>query len=117
MSNYDQSDSFTRNPEVVNANQLRPHNLALGNVLLPENLYENNRAAQIRPSNPSVANLLAPTAQPMGGPVLPTDRPDNVHLDEIEGGSLRSFAKGFKKGFREVGKIGLKLAPLAPLII
>ena len=117
MSQYDQSDSFTRNPEVVNAPQLRPHNLGLGNVLLAENLYETNRNAQIRPSNPRVASLLAPTAQPMGGPVLPTDRPDNIHLDDIEGGSFRSFAKGFKKGFREIGKIAMKAAPLAPLII
>ena len=107
----DVSDTFTRNPEVVNAPQLRPSNTGLANVLIanPQMAITGDRAPQLRPSNPSVARLLANSNMPVGsGEKQDNDREPNANFQE--GGSLRSFMKG-------VGKVAMKALPLAPLII
>tara|TARA_R100000149_G_C5781774_1_gene77372 strand:+ start:150 stop:401 length:252 start_codon:yes stop_codon:yes gene_type:complete len=80
----DVSDTFTRNPEVVNAPQLRPSNTGLANVLIanPQMAITGDRAPQIRPSNPVAAKLLASNSNmPVGsGDSSQTDRETNQNL-------------------------------------
>ena len=95
----DVSDTFTRNPEVVNAAQLRPSNTGLANVLVanPQMAITGDRAPQIRPSNPAAVNLLASNSNmPVGsGDASQTDRDPNENLGE--GGGLYDNVKGVIK--------------------
>lgn len=79
--------SFTNNPEVVSAAQLRPNNNGLGNVLVDESVLNlPNRGAAIRPPNSGLNNILANSNQPVGsGQVQANDRDPNENL---EGGSF-----------------------------
>ena len=61
------SGYWTRNPEVMNAPMLRPHNMALANVLVPDGSYNTPmRNLRMRPSNPNVNKLLGDTRVPTG---------------------------------------------------
>tara|TARA_Y100000114_G_C11734838_1_gene315582 strand:- start:787 stop:1215 length:429 start_codon:yes stop_codon:yes gene_type:complete len=83
----DDTNTFTRNPEVVAAPQLRPNNSGLGNVVVDDSVLNlPDRGASTRPSNTGLNNVLANSNQPVGsGQAQANDRAPNMN---IEGGGL-----------------------------
>ena len=113
----DVSGTFTRNPEVVNASQMRPNNSGLANVMVasPQMSITGFRSPQIRPSNSSVASLLANSNQPVGsGQVQNNDRESNENIQD--GGSLAGWRK-FKSGLGKAVGIASKIAPIAAMAL
>ena len=105
MSQYSDFDTFTRNPEVIGAPQLRPHNTNLANLMVSDAGVENSRSPQIRPSNPALVNLVANSNMPVGsGQQSVGGRETNVSL---QGGSVLS----------DIGSIASSAAAFLPFIL
>ena len=97
------SGSFTRNPEVINAPMLRPHNTGLNNVLIPESAYTKNNNAHVRPSNLSVLAHLNSNNGKVVGTAVELGRESNVNIEE--GGSLIGNIKLIRDRLRKARRI------------